>query len=181
MDSLHNSTKTLTSNSFPPISKSSTIPSRHKDSNINFYSSTIDDLHDKKNLSLEGLSPYVPIQNSKLYRVVWMLLLKQLSVCDTSKAYSGLSLSLSRDGSIQPHMNFGILWQKDLDSILGFLTVVWWVINGAIDLKLIDLNMKKVAGNKRLLHFVVLLISISIKNVEILIEKGMHERKRSLM
>ena len=70
---------------------------------------------------------------------------------------------------------------KDLDSILGFLTVVWWVINGAIDLKLIDLNMKKVAGNKRLLHFVVLLISISIKNVEILIEKGMHERKRSLM
>ena len=61
------------------------------------------------------------------------------------------------------------------------MTVVWWVINGAIDLKLIDLNMKKVAGNKRLLHFVVLLISISIKNVEILIEKGMHERKRSLM
>ena len=65
--------------------------------------------------------------------------------------------------------------------MLGFLTVVWWVINAAIDLKLIDLNMKKVAGNKRLLHFVVLLISISIKNVEILIEKGMHERKRSLM
>ena len=61
------------------------------------------------------------------------------------------------------------------------MTVVWWVINAAIDLKLIDLNMKKVAGNKRLLHFVVLLISISIKNVEILIEKGMHERKRSLM
>ena len=61
------------------------------------------------------------------------------------------------------------------------MTVVWWVINGAIDLKLIDLNMKKVAGNKRLLHFVVLLISISIKNVEILIENGMHERKRSLM
>ena len=61
------------------------------------------------------------------------------------------------------------------------MTVVWWVISGAIDLKLIDLNMKKVAGNKRLLHFVVLLISISIKNVEILIEKGMHERKRSLM
>ena len=61
------------------------------------------------------------------------------------------------------------------------MTVVWWVINGAIDLKLIDLNMKKVAGNKRLLHFVVLLISISIKNVEILIEKGMHERKKSLM
>ena len=65
--------------------------------------------------------------------------------------------------------------------MLGFLNVVWWVINAAIDLKLIDLNMKKVAGNKRLLHFVVLLISISIKNVEILIEKGMHERKRSLM
>ena len=61
------------------------------------------------------------------------------------------------------------------------MTVVWWVINAAIDLKLIDLNMKKVAGNKRSLHFVVLLISISIKNVEILIEKGMHERKRSLM
>ena len=65
--------------------------------------------------------------------------------------------------------------------MLEFLTIVWWVINAAIDLKLIDLNMKKVAGNKRLLHFVVLLISISIKNVEILIEKGMHERKRSLM
>ena len=65
--------------------------------------------------------------------------------------------------------------------MLGHFFIVWWVINAAIDLKLIDLNMKKVAGNKRLLHFVVLLISISIKNVEILIEKGMHERKRSLM
>ena len=51
------------------------------------------------------------------------------------------------------------------------------VSNTAIDLWLIGLNRKKVTGNKCLLHFVVLLISISKENIEILIEKGLHDRK----
>ena len=51
------------------------------------------------------------------------------------------------------------------------------VSNIAIVLKLIGLNRKKETGNKCLLHFVVLLISISKENIEILIEKGLHDSK----